>query len=581
VILLVAFDLAVASMVRAAPPPTVVTRAATPLGTDALTVNGSVHPHGVPTRYWFEYGPTVSYGQQTEPRDVPPRLGAYYKETWDHGLAAWAGGMSGTDLVQHSTGGVSGGFVRFTEPSGLDPNHIDGIGWLHLAKYFHCGWYPNGFGTNAFLAAGSPDFRDARIKLHVRGNDWRPNGAQLLWWTQSQTNSEDSSDPRMANWAYTGNSLNRYLKSGQWEAVEYRLVNDSNYWTYAGNSVAQMRGLYAYAPLDDAQRDLNTDFFHLLAFVDPSNPPQGSLDFDELEITYRNYSLLLPSNGGILRESPPGALDDPGTLTDGWRHGAGRAWRSAPQPTGPLEFVYEFARPVTINAVQIHQNPDWPSRDVEVLTSLDGQEWTTLTQQEIPNVSPAGPNATFLLARRIAVDARFFKVLVRTGYQPEHWGLGEIEVFGTGAVMLPDDETYHVNLDLHGLAPGESCHYRLVAESEAGIVRGKDRVFFIPIDGRPHVVTTPAAAIAGTTAKLRGRLSPMGASTEFWFEYGTDASMGQATERQYGGLQITPRSVFAEIRELRPGTSYHYRLVAENDIGAMRGETGTFTTADE
>ena len=36
--------------------------------------------------------------------------------------------------------------------------------------------------------------------------------------------------------------------------------------------------------------------------------------------------------------SPPPS-DDPATLTDGWRHGPGKIWRSAANPGGPREFV--------------------------------------------------------------------------------------------------------------------------------------------------------------------------------------------------------------------------------------------------
>ena len=46
--------------------PAVQTRSASTLGTTAITVNGSVHPHGQHTSYYFEYGPSKSYGFRTE-----------------------------------------------------------------------------------------------------------------------------------------------------------------------------------------------------------------------------------------------------------------------------------------------------------------------------------------------------------------------------------------------------------------------------------------------------------------------------------------------------------------------------------
>src|SRR5258708_1118537 len=66
----------------AAEAPTVVTRLATPWGNDGLTVNGSIHPHGLPTTYYFEYGPTAGYGRKTTVRPLPPRLAAHYRESW-------------------------------------------------------------------------------------------------------------------------------------------------------------------------------------------------------------------------------------------------------------------------------------------------------------------------------------------------------------------------------------------------------------------------------------------------------------------------------------------------------------------
>ena len=183
------------------------------------------------------------------------------------------------------------------------------------------------------------------------------------------------------------------------------------------------------------------------------NPPTGAIDFDELTIAYRNHSLLLPSNGGRL-VSAPAEGDDAARLTDGWRNGKDRTWRSAENPSGPQEFVWSFERPVTISAVQLHQDPEWPSKDVEVLTTEDGKSFKPLFKRVVPEKATQGPNFAFSIDRNLSVKARGVKVRVLSGYKEKQWGLGEVEVFGTGAVMGTDDDLYYVNTDIEGLKAG-------------------------------------------------------------------------------------------------------------------------------
>lgn len=566
--------------------PTVTTRPASALGLDAMTVNGSIHPHGLHTTYLFEYGPTEKYGRKTAPVPLPPRLAAFYHETWDEGMGGWSGGLSGKNLTHHASGGASGGFVRYSEPDQNDPNHVSGIGTVHLAKYV----YPSGpwakLAGKPLLQLGGddPDLRDARVQLHVRGNRFEANGAELQWWTQSQSNlGVGPAGPgfRMANWAYTGFSLTKLLASGKWEKVDYRLRNDPEDWTYAGNNRAQPNyQRYSYWSINDAQAHLNGDFFHMLTYVDPNNPPRGSIDFDEFDLAYRNYSLLLPSNGGKLVQAPK-APDDAATLTDGWRHGAGRMWRSADNPAGPLDFVYALKDPVVIRAVQLHQNPEWPAKEVEVLVSTDGKEYASLLKRVLPEKGVPNANFGFTFDEKLSAKASFLKVRVLSGYGKEHWGLGEIEVFGSGATMLPDDDLYHVNLDVKGLKPGTTYHYRLVATNSAGTSHGKDLSFTVPADSKPLVAAGPASRLTSTTARIQGRLNALGLKTQTWFEYGPDTGCGSKTPVTDGILEITPRTAYANLNGLKPGTTYHFRLVAVNEKGTSHSEDGTFRTRDK
>ncbi len=47
------------------PPPSITTKAASAITEGGATLNGSVNPNGTETKYFFEYGPTTSYGTQT------------------------------------------------------------------------------------------------------------------------------------------------------------------------------------------------------------------------------------------------------------------------------------------------------------------------------------------------------------------------------------------------------------------------------------------------------------------------------------------------------------------------------------
>lgn len=550
----------------------------TSLGTTAFTPNARIRARGQPTTYWIEYGPDVSYGAQTTPRSLGARLGAHYHEGWNNGTAGWHAGIGGSDLRSLPRGGVLDGYVRYSEQSADDQNHEDGIGYVHLTQYLASGTFVSE--DNSSFGGGDPDFRDAKISVYTRGTNWTPNGSELVFWLQSDLDLSLANDPerwRKANWGYTGNPLTDHLFSGKWEKIEYRLRNDTNLWSYAGRSLSQLRANYVYWSLDEALGHANCDFIHILTLIRPGGPaqPWGSIDYDELDLEYRNTSLLVPSNGGKLTSIPPGSPDNGATLTDGWRYGEGRAWRSAPNPTAPFEITYELANPVTVKTIQLHQHPDYPSRDVEVLLSSDGSSWRSVLTGEMPESAPSGPNFAYLNVTDLKEPARFVKVIVSSGYRTAHWGLGEIEMYGSGALMETDDDWYTVNQDLTNLQAGGTYHYRFVAKSARGTYYGGDETVTLPATPRPETITSVASRLGGGRAKIEGRLNPMGIATQFHFEYGKDASYGAETVDDYGGIESSPRTVIGELEGLVPGVTYHYRLVATNSAGRSTGADKT------
>ena len=95
----------------------------------------------------------------------------------------------------------------------------------------------------------------------------------------------------------------------------------------------------------------------------------------------------------------------------------------------------------------------------------------------------------------------------------------------------------------------------------------------------PTATTGPASAVVDRTATLTGTVNPKGAPTRYRFEYGPTTAYGSSTADSDAGSVLTDVSSSANVAGLEPGTTYHYRVVASNAGGVVRGADQTFTTA--
>ena len=95
---------------------------------------------------------------------------------------------------------------------------------------------------------------------------------------------------------------------------------------------------------------------------------------------------------------------------------------------------------------------------------------------------------------------------------------------------------------------------------------------------KPEVRTGAAANVAQTTATLTGRVNPNERATTWYFEYGTTSLYGGRTPDVTTGPTNRFAAVAADIAALAPATRYHYRLVARNARGPVKGPDRTFRT---
>ncbi len=89
--------------------------------------------------------------------------------------------------------------------------------------------------------------------------------------------------------------------------------------------------------------------------------------------------------------------------------------------------------------------------------------------------------------------------------------------------------------------------------------------------GRRHRSQPPPPACAASSAPTR---RPPSTS----FEWGRTTGYGNETPTTYAGSSYDLNAVMATIDGLEPGTTYHYRLVAENDAGETKGPDRVFAT---
>jgi DNA-binding beta-propeller fold protein YncE len=133
------------------------------------------------------------------------------------------------------------------------------------------------------------------------------------------------------------------------------------------------------------------------------------------------------------------------------------------------------------------------------------------------------------------------------------------------------------------LKPNTTYHYRLVAVNSAGEATSVDHTFrtltiATPPEMPPVVSTGPATVTGMTEATISAIVYPEGLPTTWVLELGTAA--GSYETRLFGSLAGEPGSATptATLNDLRPGTVYHYRIVATNAAGTSEGPDRTFAT---
>jgi hypothetical protein len=147
---------------------------------------------------------------------------------------------------------------------------------------------------------------------------------------------------------------------------------------------------------------------------------------------------------------------------------------------------------------------------------------------------------------------------------------------GAGASFVP------VHADLSGLELGAKYHFRLIVRN----ANGKDPEFPSKSDGgdgtfklnSPPTIAAWAEKVGLDDATLGAQINPWGFETTYHFEWGATASYGNSSAELAVGSDQSDHVVNRLLEGLQPGASYHFKVVATNEIGTAESEDRTFAT---
>ena len=205
--------------------------------------------------------------------------------------------------------------------------------------------------------------------------------------------------------------------------------------------------------------------------------------------------------------------------------------------------------------------------NLETFTTLGG--YPAATVLEATNIEP----------HSVTLNGTVTPNLLSTTVEFEY---GTTTSYGNAAPSLQSpvsgDIPVEVSADITGLDPGVTYHFRIKAENSLGTIYSSDMTF-TTTGNLPDVETDAATNLKINTVTLNAAVNPNNLSTTVEFEWGTSSGYGNTLAPVQNTINgSTPADISAELTGLTPGTTYHYRLKATNELGTAYGNDTIFKT---
>jgi hypothetical protein len=210
-----------------------------------------------------------------------------------------------------------------------------------------------------------------------------------------------------------------------------------------------------------------------------------------------------------------------------------------------------------------------------------GSDASFATVAKAPTASTAAPSivtpSSAVLSGHVNPNGRATTYAFQYGATTAYGSQTDYAAAGSGTSSAT------VSATITGLAAGTVYHYRLIATNSTGPAAGADGSFTTTAAApasaaSPPVVSAAAAAnITTTGAQLNGALNPSATQMTWYFQYGLTGSYGlQTAPEGLSGLGARPINV--KLAGLEPGTTFHFRLVAQSSTTIYIGPDAVFET---
>src|SRR5205807_356900 len=153
--------------------------------------------------------------------------------------------------------------------------------------------------------------------------------------------------------------------------------------------------------------------------------------------------------------------------------------------------------------------------------------------QTFTTTAPGAPSTTTSAASAIGSAGATLNGLVNpqgvaTTYQFQ-WGAGTSYGQTSASASLSADTVDHaVSLDLTGLTPNTTYHYRLAASGNAGSTTGADQTL-TTVAVAPAATTGTATAVGTDAATVGATVNAANSATSARFDWGPTAAYGRTT----------------------------------------------------